>query len=275
MPPSKIRNVCYTLNNYTCEHVTSLKAIPSTYHIMGFETGESGTPHIQGLICFKNSRSFKSVHKDLFKSHLESMRGTHKQASDYCKKDGDYFETGTLPSPGKRSDIVRIVDYLKDEYQGNATQLMTDHPESTHRFYRFLDRIAVNVQPQRTTKTKVIWIYGTTGTGKSHYAHEHYPHAYYKNLEESFWENYNGQEAIILEDLRPHHMRLSTLLRLMDKYPMQVKVKGASAQFRSEVVIVTSDRHPRDFYQDSKGQLVDRIETIIHLEGESRRKVAV
>lgn len=259
---SKIRNAFYTLNNYTSDHVSQLKRLPCTYHVMGFETGDSGTPHIQGLIIFKNPRAFKSVHKLLFNAHIAPMRGTHKQASDYCKKDGEYHEAGDLPNPGKRTDIDTLVGMLRDDYKGNSTQMFCDKPADSFRFYKFLDRIAVNLQQPRTTKTEVIWCHGPTGCGKSRWAYETYPNAYSKNLDESFWENYQGEETVIFDDLRPSHFSLTTLLRLFDRYPLQVKVKCSSAQFRRLRIIVTSSVPPTCFYPDSNGQLERRIETI-------------
>jgi len=52
-----------------------------------FEVGEeSGTPHLEGLILFKNARSFGSIKKKLTRAHIEVMKGTVKQAFLYCTK---------------------------------------------------------------------------------------------------------------------------------------------------------------------------------------------
>ncbi len=261
--PSKIRNAVYTLNNYTSEHVSQLKHLPSVYHVMGFELGASGTPHIQGLIIFENPRSFKAVRKLLFNSHIESMKGTHLQASTYCKKDGDFYETGTLPNPGKRNDIDTMVTILRDKYQGNSTQMFVDMPSHSVRYWRFYDRISVKLQSHRSWRMEILWLWGPTGCGKSKWAFAKYPEAYSKNLAESFWEQYEGEETVIFDDLRPHHYPdMTELLRLFDSNPIFVKIKCKSAKFRSKRIVITSDRPPEHFYNGDR-QFWRRVTTVM------------
>ena len=86
---------CYTLNN-------PLQPIPwneltQEYHVYGEEVGESGTPHYQGFIVFKNLKRLNQLKEINSKAHWEISRGTNAQASDYCKKDGKFHEYGTLP----------------------------------------------------------------------------------------------------------------------------------------------------------------------------------
>lgn len=250
MPPSKVRNICYTLNNYTTDQTTHLKNIPRTFHVMGFEVGDSGTPHIQGFICFKNSRSFKAVHKDLFKAHVEVMRGTHKQAADYCKKGGDFWEFGTLPEPGARKDLDSLVTDLGELYQGDSTGMMLSEPSRCFRYYKFLDRIALRTQPKRDWPMEVIWIYGPSGSGKSRYCKEHWPDAYWKSQHDpDNWENYGGEETVILDDFRGSHMKFTQFLTLADRYPLIVKIRYTPAQFRSKRIVITSIRPPQYCWQ--------------------------
>lgn len=47
----RVRRICFTLNNYTEEEENSLKEFARTtdWMIFGHETGENGTPHLQGI----------------------------------------------------------------------------------------------------------------------------------------------------------------------------------------------------------------------------------
>lgn len=99
---SRGRHWCFTVNNWTAANDELLKALGpaegTTYLVYGYEEGENHTPHLQGYICFDEVKRFASV-KDLLPAgaHIEKKRGSPKQASDYCKKDGVFQEYGTLP----------------------------------------------------------------------------------------------------------------------------------------------------------------------------------
>lgn len=82
--PSRSRNYCFTLNNYSEEDVKMIPTLGADY-IFQEETGESGTPHLQGILMFKNAVSFSKLKKMLPTAHLEVSK--NKIASmRYCSK---------------------------------------------------------------------------------------------------------------------------------------------------------------------------------------------
>jgi len=106
------KNWCFTINNYNEDTMEKLEELATRigndilYIIIGKETGESGTPHLQGLIQLRSKKRLGYV-KDLIGGvgHLEVMRGTATQASWYCKKENDYKEWGILVTQGMRDQI--------------------------------------------------------------------------------------------------------------------------------------------------------------------------
>lgn len=101
---------CFTLNNYSAQeeqHVADAFSLGGIdYLVAGREVGDSGTRHLQGYVCFESRRGITQVKAILgARLHLEVARGSPAQASDYCKKDGDFMEFGTCPGPqGRRTD---------------------------------------------------------------------------------------------------------------------------------------------------------------------------
>lgn len=85
------------------------------------------------------------------------------------------------------------------------------------------------------------WLYGKTGTGKSRMARAKWPGAYLKDITK-WWDHYNDQPAIIIEDLDPDHKYLARQLKIWsDRYPFSPEHKGSYLPpIRPKHVIVTS-----------------------------------
>lgn len=80
----KVRGWAFTLNNYTKEDIKMLMSHKAEY-VFQEETGEKGTPHLQGYIRFPNALSFKSIKDKIPRAHIGPAR--NKIASiRYCSK---------------------------------------------------------------------------------------------------------------------------------------------------------------------------------------------
>lgn len=118
MPTAK--RWCFTLNNYSAaeldhiHHAYDDNSLDIAYLVAGREVGTSGTPHIQGFVVFRSRKSLGQLKSALSaRLHGEICRGTTSQASDYCKKDGDYAEFGTLESDqGARTDWTDFTNWV-------------------------------------------------------------------------------------------------------------------------------------------------------------------
>lgn len=114
------KNWCFTLNNYSAQeeqHIHDVAVSDGSsilYLVSGREVGDSGTPHLQGFVAFGARKSLTQVKSILgARLHLEIARGSPSQASDYCKKDGDFFEHGVLPlGSGRRTDWDAYTDWV-------------------------------------------------------------------------------------------------------------------------------------------------------------------
>lgn len=102
------RKWVFTLNNYNEEEVTQLHSeflSKGNKFICEKEIGESGTPHLQGYVMFKNSRNLNTLKKINNKIHWEVAKGNVEQNKKYCsKEDNVIFEKDMF------EDIVEPLD---------------------------------------------------------------------------------------------------------------------------------------------------------------------
>jgi len=83
---------CFTLNNYTEEHISSIVSViqeKCRLGIFGKETGESGTPHLQGYIEFITKARPRGVF-GIPEIHWEKCKGSRSDNIIYCSKDDMY-----------------------------------------------------------------------------------------------------------------------------------------------------------------------------------------
>lgn len=116
--------ICFTYNNYTPEDELRIRGAVGMggikYIVYGREVGECGTPHLQGYLQ-SNQDKYKRLMKVIGTCHMEKQKGDSKQASDYCKKDGDWVEFGTyehIDAPkarqGKRTDLDAVKSLISE-----------------------------------------------------------------------------------------------------------------------------------------------------------------
>lgn len=154
MPPTRnqgqSRRWVFTINNPTDLDTTHLIRLAgnSDYLVFGREVGENGTPHLQGFVIFRSNQRFTAARGLIGgRAHIEPARGTSQQAAEYCKKDGDYNEYGTLPSAsGRRTDLEDLIQWLDDFERDNdrpatSPDLAKHHPAAYLKFPR-LSRLA-------------------------------------------------------------------------------------------------------------------------------------
>jgi hypothetical protein len=133
------KNFCFTLNNYSEEDVLRLNELAGSvqYLIYGKEVGsDTGTPHLQGFVQFKSRFRFNQAKDKISgRCHLERARDAQK-ARDYCCKDGDFTEFGTLLVAGSRNDLEEFKLAVQTGTT-NTSELRENHSKVFARFPRF------------------------------------------------------------------------------------------------------------------------------------------
>lgn len=118
----------------------------------------------------------------------------------------------------------------------------------------------------RDWRTDVYWFHGTTGTGKTRTAYRITGEdVYFCNESLLWWDGYDGHKDIIIDDFRASFCKLEYLLRLCDRYPFRVAVKGAYRCFLAKRIFITSSHSPESIFDgvgDNVNQLLRRIRVV-------------
>jgi len=261
---------CFTLNNPKASDLKDLNPDDLEYLVYGRETAPgTGTEHLQGFVVFKDRKRLTQA-KALIsqRAHVEALRGTAKQASDYCKK-GDQshdewkslgvagpnfglnavvVEEGELPVLGKGAagSIASLAKWERTKQLAKLGDFESIDPAHYVSNYRALQAIASDNAPRAVDLPDVcgLWYVGPPGSGKSHAARALDSDYYIKPINKWF-DGFNPlkHKTIILEDLDTTHASyMGYFLKIWgDKWSFAAEKKGSTIQVRPERVVVTSN----------------------------------
>lgn len=256
---------CLTLNNFTPEEHQSLqqyfRSDKVLYAIIGQEVGESGTPHLQMFCCSKNNVRLAALKKINPRMHAEVAHGSTQQASDYCEKDGVFEKFGEMPpSPAERAAMgsKKSEEIYKQVLDlARKGQFVKIQDEFTSYWFRYRQTILCAPRDSGYRIASMpfvtgIWIWGPAGTGKSRLARELFPNAYQKRINK-WWDGYNCETAVLIEDMDLTHTFISHDLKLWcDRYTFPAEIKGGAITARPHHVVITSQYAIQDIWTDKE-----------------------
>lgn len=160
---------------------------------------------------------------------------------------------GTTRFYGNLGDNLPIGDIVSQIQIGVPLRdLALQHPGMMSRHLRFAQWLTAEVSVPRSKLPFVVDIHGTSGSGKSQFASR----TVAPDLTFWAWSTawYDGLRAdhqvMILDDIRPsQHIAPNFFLRVLDRYPLRLPIKGVSVNVDCPVVILTSALPPAAFWQ--------------------------
>lgn len=234
-------------------------------------TTNGGYHHWQFVVHFEKPIRLGGVRKLFGPYHAEPCRS--KAAQDYVWKEAtavpeSRFELGIKPIERSSSkDWDKVWD---DAKSGKINEIPAD---IRIRSYHTLKRIHKDHSeaPFRNEITvNVYW--GATATGKSHrmfeeaYAGGIIP--YVKASTTKWWDGYQGQDRVIMDEFRGQ-ISIEHLLKWLDKYPCFVEEKGGQLALKATQFWICSNLHPSSWYptmdHESQEALLRRLK-IIHFQ---------
>lgn len=201
--------------------------------------------------------------------HWDTCDGTPLDNIRYCSKtrEGDtpneVVHIWGTPMPPE--NVLGSRERKRDKHQGERTDLdfakdlvaegkVTDYKSawatrglSCQASALLLAHLA-RTEPESRGQTVVFWLHGETGSDKSRlskWAKQQFADrlgwsTYSCGTSSKWFDGYDDDEVAIIDDHRATHWEFSLLLRLLDRYPVMVEVKGGRVWWRPKVIIITS-----------------------------------
>lgn len=223
--------------------------------------GNTHRQHYQGFLRLKSPKTRNQL-RELFTSYTGHTRTHLSKVNDpvaaiaYCKKPegklsrDTYWEFGDLDfQSGKRNDLLECREVISNP-GWKHTELYEKHFGTSVRYMQGLEKASFYIQKakQEERDVEVSWLWGKSGTGKSRLARRGLTISDYFRLPTPqggrvWWDGYEGEKVLIIEEFFQFTMPIENLLELLDRYPLQLQVKGAFTWASWTKVIITSQFH--------------------------------
>lgn len=240
------KNYTFTLFNYTPMDVALLKALPVRYIIFGFEVcPDTKKEHLQGYLVLRKEKTFTACKNFVGISHihLEIARKDSLANYDYCSKDKNFIEEGDRPMTSREKGLDEKARWETSRELAKQGKLDDIDADIYIRMYRTLKEIRKDhmVKPVANDQLDNRWVCGPSGCGKSRALAVEFPDAYYK-MSNKWWDGYQGEETVIIEDLDENHKCLVHHLKIWgDHGAFLAETKGGAIYIRPKRIIVTSN----------------------------------
>jgi len=234
------------------------------YLVCQVESGEeTQKAHIQGYLQLDKPCSLSAL-KLCFgqRVHFEVRHGTHEQARDYCIKEDTRlngpWEFGEPKTQGKRTDLDTIGQLVRE--RKTNLEILDEVGPVASKFSKHIQFMRFTLQEaesdRQLTGVKVIVLYGQTGTGKTYSAINYIAGGkdYYicqapSHPNSKVWfDGYEGQHTLILDDFAGSFCDYRYLLRLLDCYKFTAEVKGGFSWASWTTVVITTNVIPSAWY---------------------------
>lgn len=176
---------------------------------------------------------------------------------NYITKDGNYITNFFKP---KISAYKRAIDVGGQE----ALEIIKNaHPRdwilNHQKFKAYFLKPYVGVR-------KVIWLWGPAGRGKTRYAVERYGAKICKWTSSGFLIGYQGESAVVINEIDKIKMPLHEFLDITDRYDPPLNIKGGEFPWCADTIIFTSTVPPDGvFVHEDAWQVGRRITEVIDI----------
>ena len=132
------------------------------------------------------------------------------------------------------------------------------------RYARGISTLESWMRPPHTRAVRVHVFWGASGTGKTHTVMMRHPNCFVMMppSPRAWFDGYLEQDVVLFDDFRTDWFSQSFLLKLLDKWPMRVEIKGGTVAWTPTDIYITTDADPETWFDGTMhAQLMRRIHT--------------
>lgn len=231
-------------------------------------TPSTGQLHAQGYAEFSKMTTLKQAKEILGcqTTHLEKRKGSQDDAINYCTKldsrapEQHPFIWGKKARQGERTDLQSALQDIKKKNK-TIIEIIDEQPHLIRIINHLQKYQQLCEEPRkREDPIEVNVLIGEPGTGKTKYVFDNEKDLYVVPEPQNgnvWFDGYQGQEAVLFDDYYGQ-CKYHYLLRLLDRYPMQVPIKGGFTQWKPKRIYLTSNKQHHQWYSKPDIRALDR-----------------
>lgn len=263
---SRSKNWVFTINNYEnidlllCQWRRLLEQGKINYLVCQCERGDSGTPHIQGMLQCKNAISMQSAKTRTTQGAHVEVAIRPKEARAYCMKE-DTREIGPWEigqwrnEQGKRTDL----ELARQAIQEGATDatLAKEHFSTFVKYHKGLSAARMHIQrpTNHYIPKQVTLFHGMPGTGKTYFCLVTLglkpEDIYVKDTRTKWWDGYSGQKTVVMDEFPGSLSALDWKLYLGEAM-VALESKGGTTYSQYTTVYLTSNYAKEELFPNAR-----------------------
>lgn len=262
------------------------------YYCLSDEIASTGTRHTHVFIYRQSPIRFGTIKNKFPTAHIDKAYGTCQENKEYVSKTGKWKDSfkaetsiaGTFEEhgcmPTEQSEKAPLMTQLLTSIEnGDSTAEIIKHNPKLGFKVKDIDVLRETILSERYSKenreVSVTYLYGDTGTGKTHSIYEKYNPCDVCRLtsykgDKVIFDAYHGQDVLVFEEYHSQ-VPLPDMLSYLDKYPLMLPARYSDrVACYTHVYIVSNipltQQYKGEYIHDRKtwDAFLRRIDTIIH-----------
>lgn len=247
------------------DHLKTIDTVQE--YVIALELHQDGHPHLHAFVKFETGVLTRHA-TPIF--DVQGKHGNYQAVRScinvikYCTKEDDYISNFDVEAYKKKKGKKKVTTEILKTV--SVTEAIDQDYISFHSARNYLFAQSLVIKPLEREDVCGLWIYGKPGTSKSRYARELAGDSLYLKGPNKWFDGYNGEENILLDDLDRSFVNWYGFKIWTDRYACSGQTKGGWVALRHTRFIVTSNYSPMELIKDDEELLeaVTRRCSIIH-----------